>query len=227
MKDKKKTIEEINQAYNSASWFYDLRGFFILTFAYRSTLWKQIGFFSRNMKGKHLEAAVGSGSFLYIILKWLQYKKTNYETIYGFDYAESMLAGAAKRFKNYDHIILEKADAAQLVYESNFFDSVSIANSVHCFPEIEKSMSELVRVTKPNGTIFFNVLLYPRTNGIWDKMSNKINAWGMKKGILITPFTEAQILSLLAGLNVKVLDKEIHGNSMNISLVKIDGERSQ
>ncbi|MGN2393366.1 class I SAM-dependent methyltransferase, partial [Pelomicrobium sp. G1] len=32
-----KTLEKIAQAYSSPPWWYDVRGFFILTFAYRST----------------------------------------------------------------------------------------------------------------------------------------------------------------------------------------------
>ncbi|PWY54662.1 SAM-dependent methyltransferase [Legionella qingyii] len=222
MVNKSKTAEEVNKAYDSPSWFYDLRGLFILTFAYQATLWNQISFFSKNIKGIHLEAAIGSGSLLYVILKWLKLKNVKYDVIYGFDYAESMLAGAKKRFKRDPNIILEKEDAASLPYENNFFDSVSIANSVHCFPEVEKSLAELVRVTKPKGTIFLNVLLYPKTKGFLDKISNKINNWAIKKGILITPFTEKKINALIDNLNVSVISKDIEGNSMNISLIKED-----
>jgi hypothetical protein len=33
-----KSVEEINEAYSSDSWWYDLRGLFILTFAYRTNI---------------------------------------------------------------------------------------------------------------------------------------------------------------------------------------------
>lgn len=226
MTNKKKSIEEINCAYDSSSWFYDLRGFFILTFAYRSSLWNQVSYFSKNIKGKHLEAAVGSGSLFKMILLWFGFKKNTYDVIYGFDYADSMLAGAKKRFKNYQNVIIEKGDAANLSYDSNFFDSVSIANSIHCLPEVEESISELVRVTKPQGTIAMNVLLYPKGSSYLDKISNKINKWGKKKGILVTPFSENQIYNLIQSQKVKIIFREIRGNSLNITLQKEDTENT-
>src|SRR3989338_3605220 len=82
--EKQKTAEEINEAYKSEPWWYvikihtmifqhlpvsryqmlllnairyDVRGFFILTFAYSSTLLRQVRFFGKNMGSNHLEVA--------------------------------------------------------------------------------------------------------------------------------------------------------------------------
>ena len=43
-----KTREQIAAAYRSDPWWYDVRGFFILTFAYNSTLPGQMRFFGAN-----------------------------------------------------------------------------------------------------------------------------------------------------------------------------------
>jgi hypothetical protein len=43
-----KSSDEIAQAYRSEPWWYDVRGMFILTFAYNSTLGHQLRFFGPN-----------------------------------------------------------------------------------------------------------------------------------------------------------------------------------
>ncbi len=111
---KKKSREEIAIAYKSEPWWYDLRGFFILTFAYRSTLWEQVRFFGDNIKENHLEVAIGSGSLFDIILKWRKWKKMPQTNIIGIDYAEAMLQGAKKRFSKRKNIELKLADVAEL-----------------------------------------------------------------------------------------------------------------
>ena len=63
-------LDKIEAAYSSEPWWYDIRGFFILTFSYRSTLWNQIALFSKNIGENHLEVAIGSGTLFDIILKW-------------------------------------------------------------------------------------------------------------------------------------------------------------
>ena len=45
-----KTRDEIAAAYKSAPWWYDVRGFFILTFAYNSTLTPQLRFFGPQLR---------------------------------------------------------------------------------------------------------------------------------------------------------------------------------
>ena len=50
-----KTRDEIALAYKSEPWWYDLRGFFILTFAYNSTLPSQLRFFGPNYGPRHME----------------------------------------------------------------------------------------------------------------------------------------------------------------------------
>jgi len=65
-----KTRDEIAEAYSSEPWWYDIRGFFILTFAYNSTIGTQMRFFGPNFGQKHLEVACGTGTLLEMILGW-------------------------------------------------------------------------------------------------------------------------------------------------------------
>ena len=41
--------------YTSPAWWYDLRGFGILTLSYRGSLGTQISFFEKNLMARHLE----------------------------------------------------------------------------------------------------------------------------------------------------------------------------
>ena len=83
-----KTRDEIAAAYKSEPWWYDVRGFFILTFAYNSTLGQQLRFFGANFGPRHIEVACGTGTLLELILRWRRWKKLPPTQIVGIDYAE-------------------------------------------------------------------------------------------------------------------------------------------
>jgi len=208
-------LEKIDAAYSSEPWWYDLRGFLILTFAYRTTLPAQIKLFAEHMGSQHLEAAIGTGTLFEMILKWRNWKKLEKVNILGFDYAERMLAGAQKRFKKEKHFSLLRADAADLPIASDSFDTACIANAVHCLPDVAGSFQELHRVLKPGGTLTGNCLLEPKGQSLLDKISRRINDWGMKKGILYRPYFENEIINLLESAGFEITTKERAGNCLN------------
>jgi ubiquinone/menaquinone biosynthesis C-methylase UbiE len=212
MSSSEKIKVPVDEAYDSEPWWYDGRGFLILTFAYRSTLPKQIRLFGRNMGQHHLEAAIGSGTLFDLILKWRKWKGLGEPSIVGFDYAPKMIEGARRRFKGDDHIKLVQADAAHLLFEDNQFDTLNIANAIHCLPEISESLAEFHRVLKPGGTLAGNCLLYPLGSGILDRISTWINNWGMKKGILNRPYTALEIKKLLAQAGFVLIYESVTGN---------------
>jgi ubiquinone/menaquinone biosynthesis C-methylase UbiE len=152
----------VDQAYDSPSWWYDLRGLLILTFSYRSHLARQVRFFGSNMGEAHLEGAAGSGSLLDIILRWRRFVGRTGSRIVAFDYAEAMLAGARKRFAKARDVEVLRADATRLPFADASFDTVNIANAVHCFADIDGAFREAHRVLAAGGTLAINVLLTPR-----------------------------------------------------------------
>lgn len=152
--------------------------FFILTFAYNSTLTSQLRFFSPNFGEKHLEVACGTGTMLELALRWRRWKKLPESQITGIDYAESMLAGAIKRFSKETSVDLQHADAAALPFADSTFDTANIANSIHCFPDVDGALLDIHRVLKPEGTLAANVLLYPRTPWPFNGFAERINNWG-------------------------------------------------
>ncbi|MBC7711776.1 MAG: methyltransferase domain-containing protein [Rhizobacter sp.] len=217
---KGKSRDEIAKAYKSEPWWYDLRGFFILTFAYNSTLSSQIRFLGKNFGPKHLEVACGTGTLLQYILYWRSFKKLPQSNIIGIDYAESMLAGALYRFKNKKYINFIHADAAQLPFPDESFDTINVANSVHCLPDVAAALKDIHRVLRPHGTFAANVLLYPSGRGLLSYFATRINNWGIKKGILVTPYHRSHIRGLYEKSGFTIIEESVSGNCYNVLLTK-------
>lgn len=209
----------VDEAYDSPPFWYDIRGLFILWLTYKSSLRKQISFFSQlTPHSIHLEVAIGSGSLFRLVYLWAYLKGCVPKKIIGFDYAPSMLEGAKKVFKNYKKIELQVADATALSYQDNLFDSVNLANAIHCIPDYQKAISEIYRVLKPEGKLLINVLLPP--SGFLRSVSDSINAWGIKKGILQSPISEFDLKECLRINNFTISNTFAEGNCLYLSAIK-------
>ena len=178
-------------AYASPTWWYDLRGFGILTLAYQDTLGQQIRFFEQNLKTSHLEVAIGTGTLFQMILKRRRRAGTMPGKIAGIDYSSEMLEGARRKFQS--HVELTQGTVCSMPFADGLFDSVNIANALHCFSDVPGALREIKRVMAPGGTLAANVLLYPRGFAPARRIAASINRWGMKKGILHTPFTANEV----------------------------------
>ncbi len=210
------SLEKLERAYDSPPWWYDVRGFFILCFSYRSTLWAQVKFFSANMGAKHLEAAIGTATLFSIIRRWRKLRGVPDNHTFGFDYAEPMLDGARHRLGDAPDLTLFRADVARLDFADNTFDSANIANAVHCFPDVDAGLVELHRVLKPGATLALNALLVPTGIAPLKWLSNRINDWGLEKGILHGVFTEASVHRHLVKTGYEVVEARRRGNTLNV-----------
>lgn len=211
-----KNRDEIAEAYDSPPWWYDVRGFFILTFAYNSTLGTQLRFFGPNFGPEHIEIAAGTGTLLEMILKWRRRQKLPTVKVMAIDYAPSMLAGAHKRFAKDAQVTVKHADAAQLPFADNTFDTANIANSIHCFPTIDGALTDILRVLKPGGTLAANVLLYPTGFAPLKWAAQKINDWGIRKGILYSPFKQEDIRQKMLAAGYEIASDFKAGNTWNV-----------
>lgn len=201
---------EKNSPYDLPPWLYDVRGYFILRLAYQEKLLNIIKFFSKNMGKIHLEVAVGSGTFLKMMLAYKTLKKNKLpDYIEAFDLSIEMLQGAKSKFKNKKNIAFTLANVEKIPYPSDHFDTINVANSLHCFSDIHKAMQELYRVLKPEGTLAGNVLLFPQGNGMKSNLSNRINRWGIKKQILATPYHVEDFKKIIGEAGFKILEEKI------------------
>jgi ubiquinone/menaquinone biosynthesis C-methylase UbiE len=211
-----KTRDEIAAAYDSPPLWYDVRGFFILTFAYNSTLTHQLRFFGPHFGPRHLEVACGSGTLLDILLRWRRWKGLPEVAIVGIDYAEPMLAGAFRRFAGRPNVELQHADATALPFPDGTFDTINVANAIHCFPDVDGALRDMRRVLKPGGTMATNVLLYPR--GVWPfrQIANRLDRWGMRKGILYTPYERDDIRRRFVEAGFEIRSERVSGNCYDV-----------
>ena len=211
-----KSREDIAAAYDSPPWWYDVRGFFILTFAYNSTLGRQVRFFGTNLGPQHLDVACGTGTLLALILRWRRWKRLPPVRVAAIDYAEPMLAGARRRFARQRDIDVRHADAARLPYADASFDTANIANSVHCFPDVDGVLRETARVLKPGGTLAANVLLFPAGRWPLKQIADRINRWGMAKGILVTPYQAENIRTRFSKAGLEITSARAAGNCYEV-----------
>ncbi len=136
--------------------------------------------------------------------------------IVGFDYAPSMLVGAIRRFKASPGVRLLQADVAALDLPDVYFDTANVANAIHCFPDVDAGLRELCRVLKPGGHLAVNVLLYPRGIQPFKWIAEKIDAWGIRKGILVTPYEQATIREKMINAGFDIVFEEVSGNTLNV-----------
>ena len=219
-------LSSVDRAYDSPPFWYDIRGFLILCFSYRSTLWAQVRLFGSNMGPTHLEGAIGTATLFCLILWWRRRTGRPQSETVGFDYAEKMLQGAVARLKNDAHVALVRRDVAQLDFENEAFDTANIANALHCFPNVAAALVEMARVLKPNGTLALNALITPRGPRPLRAIANRINRWGIRKGILNQVFEPHTVIEHLKSAGFEIIESTISGNTLNVVARKPAGVSS-
>ena len=85
--------------------------------------------------------------------------------VVGVDISEGMLAHGRVKVKERgmeDRITLQRADSAALPFAKDTFDAITVAFGVRNFEQLEKGLSEMRRVLKPNGRLFVLEFSKPR-----------------------------------------------------------------
>lgn len=111
--------------------------------------------FTRFKDKKVLEVGVGAGT------DFLQWVRAGAHA-HGVDLTQEALNNVTERLRLYglQAADLRVADAEHLPYPDNYFDCVYSWGVIHHSPDTEQCLQELIRVTKPGGTI--KVMVYNR-----------------------------------------------------------------
>jgi demethylmenaquinone methyltransferase / 2-methoxy-6-polyprenyl-1,4-benzoquinol methylase len=96
-----------------------------------------------------LDIATGTGDLAILM------SKTKAEKIIGLDISAGMLEVGKNKIaqkKLSDKIEMVLADSENLPFEDHFFDAITVAFGIRNFENLEKGLSEILRVLKPSGT---------------------------------------------------------------------------
>lgn len=142
--------DQVAALFDSIAQTYDFLNHFLsggVDFYWR---WRAIRLLNNPIPKCLLDVACGTADFSIAAVKY------GVETIYGIDISEKMLSiGKTKiRKKGYtDQIKLEVGNAESIRFDSEYFDAAIVAFGVRNFENLEKGLSEILRVLKPNGSI--------------------------------------------------------------------------
>ena len=141
--------EQVAQMFNNISKRYDFLNH-LLSFGI-DIVWrkKAIGLLKASQPKKLLDVATGTGDFAIAALK------LNPKKVIGIDISEGMLAVGKEKIKQKgfeDIIELKLGDSENLLFEDNSFDAYTVGFGVRNFENLEKGLTEMLRVLKPNGT---------------------------------------------------------------------------
>ncbi|MEN9304471.1 MAG: hypothetical protein RL264_2900 [Bacteroidota bacterium] len=140
--------EEVAQMFNNISAKYDFLNHFLslgIDHLWRRKAVKEL----RAVQPKRiLDIATGTGDFALANLKLKP------EEIVGMDISEGMLEVGRKKMKKkkVDHIIsMQLGDSEDLPFDDNYFDGLTVGFGVRNFENLEKGLSEMLRVLRPGG----------------------------------------------------------------------------
>ncbi len=84
------------------------------------------------------------------------------------------------------------------------------------FPDVDGALRGVFRVLKPGGTLAANVLLYPRGRWPLKNIAERINRWGIRKGILYTPYEQQDVRQRVVNAGFEITFEEVSGNCYNV-----------
>ena len=112
---------------------------------------KALGFLKDIAPNNLLDVATGTADVALMADKILKLK-----SILGIDISDGMLDIGRKKINDkglQDKIKLINGDSANLPFDANFFDAVTVAFGVRNFQYLEKGLAEILRVLRPGGKL--------------------------------------------------------------------------
>ena len=145
--------------FNSIARKYDFLNHFLsfgIDFYWRRRVLQRV----RKIKPKSvIDIATGTGDLAILIAK------AKPEKIVGIDISASMLQKGKEKVlnKKLGHLIdLQLGDSENLEFDNNSFDLAMVAHGVRNFEDLDKGLSEILRILKPGGSLIILEFSNPR-----------------------------------------------------------------
>jgi len=142
--------EEVAEMFNNISKKYDFLNHFLSLGIDKIWRRKAVNMLREIKPERILDLASGTGDFA------IQSLKLNPKEIVGMDISEGMLeVGRQKMKKNgYDNVIsMRLGDSEDLPFEDNYFDALTVGFGVRNYENLEKGLTEMLRVVRPEGKL--------------------------------------------------------------------------
>lgn len=142
--------EQVAKMFDNISHRYDFLNHFLSLGIDKGWRRKAIDYLKPYKPKLLLDVATGTGDFA------IQALVLNPDKIIGVDISEGMLNMGRKKMleRKLDHKIeMKSGDSENLPFQDNTFDAVTVAFGVRNFENLEKGLTEIKRVLKPNGRI--------------------------------------------------------------------------
>jgi len=152
--------EQVASMFNNISGTYDFLNHFLSLGI--DIIWRKKAI--KELKAQQpriiLDVATGTGDFAFESIKILGPDK-----IIGVDISAGMLEVAKRKIKerNLGHVFsVQLGDSEGLHFEDNTFDAITVAFGVRNYENLEKGLSDMLRVLKPGGKIVILEFSKPR-----------------------------------------------------------------
>ncbi|MBM3185293.1 MAG: bifunctional demethylmenaquinone methyltransferase/2-methoxy-6-polyprenyl-1,4-benzoquinol methylase UbiE [Bacteroidetes bacterium] len=142
--------EEVAEMFNNIAVKYDFLNHFLSLGIDHIWRYKAINELKEIKPKRILDLATGTGDFAIAALRLKP------EQIIGMDISAGMLeVGKTKMLKKkYNHIIdMRLGDSENLPFEDNYFDALTVGFGVRNYENLEKGLSEMLRVVRPGGKL--------------------------------------------------------------------------
>lgn len=141
--------EQVAIMFNNISRTYDFLNHFLSLGI--DVIWRKIAIkeLSKDKPALILDVATGTGDLAFEAIKIL-----NPEKVIGIDISDGMLSIAREKIskrKMHEKFEVRLGDSEKLLFDDNTFDAVTVAFGVRNFEDLEKGLSDMLRVLKPGG----------------------------------------------------------------------------
>ncbi|WP_113639102.1 bifunctional demethylmenaquinone methyltransferase/2-methoxy-6-polyprenyl-1,4-benzoquinol methylase UbiE [Nubsella zeaxanthinifaciens] len=152
--------EQVASMFNNISGTYDFLNHFLslgIDIIWRKKAIKEL---LKDQPQKILDVATGTGDFAFESIKILRPRQ-----IIGVDISAGMLEVAKKKIneRNLSQVFsVQLGDSEGLHFEDNTFDAITVAFGVRNYENLEKGLTDMLRVLKPGGKVVILEFSKPR-----------------------------------------------------------------
>src|SRR5215813_8879860 len=107
-----------------------------------------------------LDLGCGSGWATRLLARLVAEGPEGFGQVVGIDISDEMIRQARVLSKDFENILYVWGSAQQIPWEENFFDKALSVESFYYYPDQDRALHELFRVTAPRGRLFILINLY-------------------------------------------------------------------